>query len=150
LQGCVVACVVHAADGNLLFSSEDVDVFPELLGTRVPGRYVANVTVPGAWLNQGTYVIRLGCGVAGVRNFDDIDAFQIKLIDTGDHTARWYRRGYFVPTLPWNVERLKTDVETSAGPARVRTGSHHIDDSAGEAGGRAQLRESRLSSGTRG
>ena len=104
LRGCVVACVVHAADGSLLFSSEDVDVFPEFLNERSPGHCSATVTIPGNWLNQGTYFIRLSCGVAGGQDFSNVEVFQINLIDTGDHRMRSYRRGYFLPNLPWVIQ----------------------------------------------
>ncbi len=106
-HGAVVAVIVHAWDGALLFSTEDTDTQPHLFDDRKIGYYRSTVTIPGGWLSEGEYLIRLGCGIPGQdKSFDNVEALSFKLVDTGNHLTRGHRCGYFLPTLSWSVNTL--------------------------------------------
>jgi lipopolysaccharide transport system ATP-binding protein len=105
LRNAVVAVNVHAADGAHVLSLEDSDRTEELLAGRTPGTYRTRVTIPGNWLRSGSYVARVGAGVPGLGDFDSIEELRFTLIETGQSATRGHRRGYFVPMLPWELER---------------------------------------------
>jgi lipopolysaccharide transport system ATP-binding protein len=116
LQGAVVAVIIHAWDGALLFSTEDTDTQTELLYHRAPGRYRSAVKIPGGLLNKGDFHVRVGLGLPGGREvYDNTECLQFTLIDTGDHRTRAHRSAaYFLPTLPWRFELLEEPVEPRA------------------------------------
>jgi lipopolysaccharide transport system ATP-binding protein len=105
LRGSVVAAILHARDGTLLFSTEDTDTQTYLMDRRFPGRYRSSVTIPGGLLNEGDFYIRLAAGVPGQVPYENIEALSFSLHNTADHHARGHRKAaYFLPTLPWQVE----------------------------------------------
>lgn len=111
MEGSVVAAILHAADGALLFSTEDTDTLDGLLELRRPGIYTGTVCIPGGWLNKGDYYIRVTCGKAGHAPINNIEALRFSLVDLGNHATRSHRsRAYFLPTLPWEV-RLTAPLE---------------------------------------
>jgi lipopolysaccharide transport system ATP-binding protein len=104
--GAVVAVIIHAADGALLFSTEDTDGHPELIHERNQGHYTAVVTITRGLLNLGEYYIRVGAGIPARQvQFDNHEVLWFSTVDTGDHTIRSHRRrAYFMPDLPpWKV-----------------------------------------------
>jgi lipopolysaccharide transport system ATP-binding protein len=114
VRGAVIAVILHAWDGAMLFSTEDTDTIPELLFIRETGYYSCVVTIPGGWLNKGDYHIRLGCGIPYQQNFDNIEAFHFTLIDTGNQLSRGHRTGaYLLPTLNWDVKHTSTPVDVT-------------------------------------
>lgn len=122
VQETNIAVIVHAADGALLFSTEDIDTHPELLEQRAPGRYVSRVRIPGDWLNRGDYYVRIGSGITGVKSFDNIEALRFRLIDTTHHFVRAHRyASYFLPQLPWQTERIGSpaDIHWPAGELQL-------------------------------
>ena len=102
-RNAVVAINIHAADGTHLLSLEDADQDPQLLLERPPAVYVATVTLPGGWLNSGSYLLRVGCGMAGRENYENIEALTFTLVETGDPTTRGHRAGYLLPMLKWQT-----------------------------------------------
>ena len=108
VRGAVVAVNIHAADGTHLISLEDVDQNKELLVSRQPGLYSAVVTLPGAWLNRGSYLARVGCGIPGYASYDNIEALIFTLLETGDPTTRGHRGGYLLPMLKWRIDPIQT------------------------------------------
>jgi lipopolysaccharide transport system ATP-binding protein len=105
LHGSVVAAILHARDGALLFSTEDTDTQPHLMDCRVPGRYRSSVTIPGGLLNEGDFYIRISAGVPGHILYENIEALSFSLHNTKDHHTRGHRKtAYFLPTLDWRIE----------------------------------------------
>ena len=112
VRGAVVALVVHAGDGVLLFSTEDTDTAPELLDERMPGRYVCRVRIPGGWLNQRQYFVRASCGVPAAAVYDNVEALGFMLVHRGDHITRGHRAAaYLLPTLTWMTELRRATAE---------------------------------------
>lgn len=107
VKGAVVAAIVHAWDGALLFSTEDSDCRSTLLERREPGNYKSTVIIPAGWLNKGEYHIRLSCGIPGREIFDNIEALHFTLVDTGNHLTRAHRTSaYFLPSFKWEVSNV--------------------------------------------
>jgi lipopolysaccharide transport system ATP-binding protein len=106
VRGAVVSVNIHAVDGAHLLSMEDSDRNPELLLKRSPGNYTASVAIPGGWLNSGSYLLRVGCGMPRIESFENIEALSFDLIETGDPNTRGHRRGYLLPMLEWKTQPL--------------------------------------------
>jgi lipopolysaccharide transport system ATP-binding protein len=105
LCGSVVAAILHARDGVLLFSTEDTDTRTELMDRRLPGRYQSSVTIPGGLLNEGDFYIRISAGIPGLVVYQNIEALTFTLHNTKDHHTRGHRStAYLLPTLPWQIE----------------------------------------------
>jgi lipopolysaccharide transport system ATP-binding protein len=105
LRGCVVAAILHAHDGALLFSTEDTDTRTSLMECRFPGRYQSSVTIPGGLLNEGDFYFRLASGIPGQASYENIEALSFSLHNTTNHHTRGHRKAaYFLPTLEWQVE----------------------------------------------
>ena len=106
LRGSVVAAILHARDGALLFSTEDTDTQTHLMDSRPAGHYRSSVTIPGGLLNEGDFYIRLGAGVPGNMPYENIEAISFSLHNTTDHHTRGHRSAaYFLPTFEWRIER---------------------------------------------
>jgi len=106
IRGAVVAANIHASDGTHLISLEDIDANPDALYERQPGNYRTSVTIPGGWLNCGTYLVRVGCGIPRVARFDNIEVLTFVLVETGNSTVRGHRRGHLLPMLPWRQQAV--------------------------------------------
>jgi lipopolysaccharide transport system ATP-binding protein len=106
VRGAVIAINLHAADGAHVLSLEDIDSSSELLIMREPGIYRSQVRIPGNLLNSGTYLLRVGSGIPGIESFDNIEAIQFFLVETGETVKRGHRRGYLLPMLPWETEPI--------------------------------------------
>jgi lipopolysaccharide transport system ATP-binding protein len=106
-QGAVVSVIIHAPDHTPIMSTEDVDTNPERLERRAAGTYRTSVTIPGDWLSSGTYLLRLHTGVVYQEVFDDIQALQLELVETGNPKLREHKRAYLLPYLPWTCEPLQ-------------------------------------------
>lgn len=104
VHGAVTAINIHTTDGTHLLSLEDSDQNPELLHTRSPGYYRTLVNIPGKWLNSGSYVVRVGCGIPGEKIFCNDEALIFTLVETGDTTTRGHRSGHLLPMLKWRTE----------------------------------------------
>ena len=88
LRGSVVAAILHARDGTLLFSTEDTDTQDHLMDRRSPGRYRSSVTIPGGLLNEGDFYFRLSAGILGHASTENIEALSFSLHNTKDHHTR--------------------------------------------------------------
>ena len=106
IRNSVIAVNIHAADGTHLVSLEDIDSNPELLMSRLPGLFQTQVCVPGNWLNNGSYLLRVGSGIPGRESFDNIEALRFTLVETGETTKRGHRGGYLLPMLSWQTEAI--------------------------------------------
>lgn len=104
VRSAVIALNLHAADGAHVVSLEDIDGSPDLLMQRSPGIFRTCVRLPGNWLNSGTYLVRAGSGVPRFAIFDNIEALQFSLMETGETTKRGHRSGYLLPMLSWETE----------------------------------------------
>jgi lipopolysaccharide transport system ATP-binding protein len=115
LRGAVVAAILHARDGALLFSTEDTDTQTHLMDCRFPGRYRSSVTIPGGLLNEGDFYIRIGAGIPGQVTYENIEALSFSLHNTKDHHTRGHRKAaYFLPTFDWRVESDQLQEEVSS------------------------------------
>ena len=115
VRSAVTAVNIHAQDGAHLISLEDIDQNAQLLLGRQPGTYRTRVTLPGMWLNRGSYLLRVGCGMLGVKeDWDNIENVSFTLIETGDHLTRTHRRGYLLPMLKWETRLLRHSFENAA------------------------------------
>ena len=106
VANAVIAVNIHAADSAHLVSLEDIDQNRDLLLGRLPGQYCASVKLPGSWLNQGTYLLRVGAGVVGGEDFGSVERIRFQLVETGDSLTRGHRRGYLLPMLKWEQRQL--------------------------------------------
>lgn len=104
IENYIVAVMMHAADGTLLMSTEDIDTNDSLLKKRNTGTFTSSVFFPGGWLNKGDYYIRVSCGKAGQAPLNNVEALRFSLIDLGNHEIRAHRRGYLLPTLEWETQ----------------------------------------------
>jgi lipopolysaccharide transport system ATP-binding protein len=103
VRGAVIAANIHAQDGSHLVSLEDVDGDPSLVSGRRPGRYRTECTLPGGWLNSGTYSLRVGCGIARGKHFENLHVLSFRLIEASDFRMLGHRKGYLVPMLEWRT-----------------------------------------------
>lgn len=106
VKGAVLAINIHSSDGTHILSLEDIDNMVHLLDSREPGSYVATVKVPGRWLNSGSYILRIGCGIPSIKSFENIEAIIFNLIETGETITRGHRAGYLLPMLEWTMTRI--------------------------------------------
>lgn len=106
VRGAVIAINIHSTDGSHIVSLEDSDQNSELLHSRSPGRYRALVSIPGTWLNSGSYVVRAGCGIPGNTVFENNETLMFTLVETGDTSTRGHRSGYLLPMLKWRTESI--------------------------------------------
>jgi hypothetical protein len=105
LRGTIVAVILHAQDGALLFSTEDADTRTDMVDRRPPGRYRCTVAIPGGLLNAGDFYIRISSGIPGQILYENIEALSFTLYNTKDHHTRGRRSAaYFLPTLDWQIE----------------------------------------------
>jgi hypothetical protein len=107
VRNAVLAINIHGLDGAHLVSLEDIDQNPELLLGRQPGTYCASVKLPGKWLNSGSYLLRVDCGMVGTRAWDCVERINFQLVETGDPLTRSHRKGYLLPMLKWETRVLE-------------------------------------------
>jgi len=94
---------ILTADGVHLVTCGDHDTAPERYALREPGTYTARVTLPGDFLNVGTYILRINSGTHHV-TYDHEDAIWFRIAESRQLTSRHNRRGLVLPMLPWNTE----------------------------------------------
>jgi lipopolysaccharide transport system ATP-binding protein len=105
ISNAVVEFWIITADGTHLMSFGDHDANPALLEGRNPGRYMAEVVVPGNLLNTGAYYLRVNSGLANQLTFDHVDALRFEVIESLPDPARQNRRGHILPLVPWRIVR---------------------------------------------
>jgi lipopolysaccharide transport system ATP-binding protein len=102
--------MLDTIDGQHVLVSADHDLDTGMFGPRQPGRYRADVHIPGKWLNAGEYLV-----VAGlvkneplvVYNREETITFRILEIGTPAlHFPNGSRPGALQPYLPWTLERV--------------------------------------------
>jgi lipopolysaccharide transport system ATP-binding protein len=103
ISNSVVEIWLLAADGTHLMTFGDHDQNPALLEERKPGRYTAEVRVPGNLLNTGAYFLRVNSGIVNQLTYDHVDALRFEIVDSRPDAARQNRRGYVVPFAPWRT-----------------------------------------------
>lgn len=98
---------IMASDGSLLVAMGDQDTSPNgEIPSREPGRYRARISVPGNWLNIGSYVAKINSGTSHA-TYDHAEVCQFRMQEARRLTARHNRRGYLVPLLPWSVSSMQ-------------------------------------------
>jgi lipopolysaccharide transport system ATP-binding protein len=103
-----IAVIIHASDGTLLFSTHDTDVKINLLSGREVGYYRGVVDIPGGWLKNGQYYVRLGSAIDNQGIFDNIEALSFTLLDTTTIAGNKVNRGgHFLPMLSWDIKKLE-------------------------------------------
>jgi lipopolysaccharide transport system ATP-binding protein len=106
IKNAVIAVIIHASDGTILFSTEDSDAETNLLLGREIGNYRGTVDIPGGLLKGGNYHIRLASGIPGGGGFDNIEAISFTLTDLTVVGSKSYRGGYLLPILPWDIKKI--------------------------------------------
>jgi lipopolysaccharide transport system ATP-binding protein len=103
----VVDAQIHAPDGAHIISLEDSDQDAYLFSERRPGTYRTRVKIPVIFLNSGTYLVRVGCGLPDGESWDNIKWLTFKVTKTHLNALRQNaRQGYSVPMLKWETEAL--------------------------------------------
>lgn len=110
VRSAIVAINIHAFDGAHLVSLEDADSNKELLSKRYPGFFCTTVKLPSTWLNSGSYLLRVGCGIPRVEVYDNFEALTFTIVETGDPVTRGHRRGYLLPMLKWETDLIERDI----------------------------------------
>jgi len=102
---------LQASDGNMVFTTVDCDLKPNLLQNRSIGYYKTHLSLPGKFLNIGDYLIIVGI----VKNdplkvFDRVEALQITIKPESNSEHIVFkdgpRKGYVQPLLNWSTEKL--------------------------------------------
>jgi lipopolysaccharide transport system ATP-binding protein len=107
VQGANISLNVHGSDGSHIMSLEDCDQDNGLLEYRQQGIYKTQVRIPGLWLNNGRYILRVGTGITGVELYENVEALIFNLVETGDVNTRGHRKGYLLPMLPWQTTKIE-------------------------------------------
>lgn len=102
----VITVVIQALDGTEILNTEDIDLHPELLETRMPGKYRTRVTIPRDLFRAGTYLLKLHSGIIYKEICDLIEVLSFDLVDTGNPKIREHKGAYFCPYLNWDFERI--------------------------------------------
>jgi lipopolysaccharide transport system ATP-binding protein len=109
VSDCLVWLALQTIDGVIVFVTTDHDVDQRWLERREPGRYRADVEIPGKWLNVGEYTVLIGVvrnNPVEVFNREETISFEIVEIGTpGSITKEGVRRGVLQPYLPWTTEK---------------------------------------------
>ncbi len=86
-----------------VLATADIDVNPELLNGREPGRYAAEITVPPSLLGPGIYQVSVACGVPNLQLIDDREGPAFEVSTLYSHAAQWSgARQDVVVALPMN------------------------------------------------
>lgn len=107
VKSSVISAIIHAPDGTPILSTEDIDTNPQLFEERQPGEYFVSVTIPGNWLQSGKYYLRLHSGIVYQTIFDNIEALNFELIETGNINIRRHKQAYLLPYLNWTLQKIK-------------------------------------------
>jgi len=78
--------------------------------TLVPGLYAFNCIIPGGFLKQGIYWLRINAGIPGVQVlFPPIDVLQLSVVADGTHGSNFPERwpGIVAPTLNWEITEIE-------------------------------------------
>jgi lipopolysaccharide transport system ATP-binding protein len=110
VDNCSVWIALQTVEGTMAFCSADYDMNHDLLGSREPGSYQADIRIPEKWLNVGEYSLIVGL----VRNHplivyhrEDTLSFRIEEVGTPASIVKeGVRRGVFQPFLPWETRKL--------------------------------------------
>ncbi len=95
---------VLLSDGTVAFGTGDADVHPNRFGTRKPGTYVTEFTIPGMLLNEGYYLVSVSMGIPFQRNFQEnngILAFSLVDVVRDSRQVHQRRAGLMRLDLPW-------------------------------------------------
>lgn len=104
LKNLVIMCQVADMQGNILWTSWDMDTDANKTLIRRPGRYVSTCNVPGKMLKPARYLISVGAFINNVKNFgfyENVIAFEIS---TEGFTFNINRNGLLTPALVWEVQ----------------------------------------------
>ena len=115
----LVWAAIYSAEQVLVFAWGDCDYDPAPLGGRPPGFYVANTSVPGHFLNVGSYTLVVGItGYSPLKSYDRVEAAQFSVYDHETYPLQEMgsRGGILKPRLAWSSARLeKEEIVVSAG-----------------------------------
>jgi lipopolysaccharide transport system ATP-binding protein len=106
VREAVVTVAIQAFDGTEILNTEDIDLHPKLLETRLPGKYRARVSIPCDLFRAGTYLLKLHSGIIYKEIYDLIEVLSFDLIDTGNPKIREHKGAYICPYLNWDFERI--------------------------------------------
>jgi lipopolysaccharide transport system ATP-binding protein len=102
-RNTLIEFFILTADGVHLVTCGDHDTAPERYALREPGIYTTRVTLPGNFLNVGTYILRINSGTHHA-TYDHEDAIWFRIAESHQLTSRHNRRGLVLPMLPWTTE----------------------------------------------
>jgi lipopolysaccharide transport system ATP-binding protein len=101
--------MLDTVEGQHILVTADHDLDNGMFGPRRPGRYHADVRIPGKWLNVGEYVVIAGLvknHPVIVYNREETVTFRILEIGTpASQIQEGSRPGALQPFLPWTLER---------------------------------------------
>ncbi|MEP6742092.1 MAG: ABC transporter ATP-binding protein [bacterium] len=98
--------LIRNARGDVVFGTSDYDVPEEQPLNRQSGRFISQVTVPGALLKAGAYYGTIGADIKNERViFAENDVFDFEIFESGDDTLaeRHKRAGLIAPVLKWQT-----------------------------------------------
>lgn len=107
VSGAVISLNLHGNDGSHIMSLEDRDQDNGLLEYRQLGIYKTQVRIPGLWLNNGRYILRVSSGIPSFDVYENVEALIFNLVETGDVNTRGHRKGYLLPMLPWKTTKIE-------------------------------------------
>ncbi|WP_345796622.1 ABC transporter ATP-binding protein [Castellaniella sp. MT123] len=109
LSGIHLSLQILAEDGyTSIFSVSDVELQPDLLNPRQPGRYRANVKFPSCALNTGAYYVYVGLA-SRFSIFSTVSNLRVEVIDrVGIIQMLGHARKPSVSAMqfPWTTERI--------------------------------------------
>jgi len=89
LTGAQILCHLWTPSGTHVLATGDVDFAPNLLGTRVPGRYRAEIVIPANLLAPGQYMLQLACGIPNAELIAVRDGPIFEVIAARSYAEQW-------------------------------------------------------------
>ncbi len=106
IQGNRFHMLLRTQEGELAFAATDHIHQPE---SQLPGHYRTTCTIPGRLLNCRTYVMAVGCGIAGERwLIPDRECLSFTVSGVGNQASHFPETwpGVVCPAIPWKVESV--------------------------------------------
>lgn len=106
IRNLSIMCRLTDSQGNLLWTSRDIDTTQWGGRTREPGQYLSICQIPGGLFRPGRYLLSVGAFVRGVKFigwYDNVVAFNISPVGCPLDS----RKGLITPVLKWEVKRVE-------------------------------------------
>lgn len=113
VSNAIVWFDVRSVDDTIIFSSCDYDLNFEQLKIREIGTYIANVVIPGRFLNKGIYRVVFGSFSSATNTaFDRNEEIIFSIVDDNVYPSSegYTRPGLLRPMLKWKIEKKKSYV----------------------------------------